>query len=186
MMRLKTIVIAFLLIIQPLEEEHILVYAHEGEDTGHKSVDYLGDKDSSTLNPKDLSDFTITGAPRKLRSGRTTRDEKNQVIETNNDNWSFMISIASRHLMVERKLGFPKRREHKKTNNLADHDTTKHAFSKRISLDHITNENSLQELEPSISANYLRKLVRLLRDDYPIRGKPRRKPPINIQAPNKS
>ncbi|KAG7633066.1 hypothetical protein ISN44_As03g031860 [Arabidopsis suecica] len=104
MMRFTIIVIAFLLIIQSLEEEHILVYAHEGEEAGHKSLDYQGDQDSSTLHPKELYD-----APRKVRFGRTTRAEKEQVTAMNNDSWSFKISGASKHLIVERKLGFHKR-----------------------------------------------------------------------------
>ncbi|CAH8267224.1 unnamed protein product, partial [Arabidopsis lyrata] len=116
MMRFTIIVIAFLLIIQSLEEEHVLVYAHEGGEAGHKSLDYLGDQDSLTLHPKEFYD-----APRKLRSGRTTRAEKEQVTAMNNDNWGFKISGASEHLTVERKLGFHKRREQKQTNILADH-----------------------------------------------------------------
>ncbi|KAG7564147.1 hypothetical protein ISN44_As10g009110 [Arabidopsis suecica] len=165
MMRFTIIVIAFLLIIQSLEEEHVLVYAHEGGEAGHKSLDYRGDQDSSTHNPKELYD-----APRKLRSGRTTRAEKEQVTAMNNDNWGFKISG-----------------EHKQTNILADHDTTKHTFSKKMMIifNDLTKDNSLPKLEPSTSNNNMKKLARLLRDDYPIHSKPRRKPPINNRAPDK-
>ncbi|AEE77635.2 unnamed protein product [Arabidopsis thaliana] len=179
MMRFTIIVIAFLLIIQSLEEEHILVYAHEGGEAGHKSLDYQGDQDSSTLHPKELFD-----APRKVRFGRTTRAEKEQVTAMNNDSWSFKISGASKHLIVERKLGFHKRREHKQTNILADHDTTKNTFCKKMMI--IVNDlTSLPTLEPSTSTNDMEKLARLLRDDYPIYSKPRRKPPVNNRAPDK-
>ncbi|KAL9293312.1 Root meristem growth factor 4 [Arabidopsis thaliana] len=162
MMRFTIIVIAFLLIIQSLEEEHILVYAHEGGEAGHKSLDYQGDQDSSTLHPKELFD-----APRKVRFGRTTRAEKEQVTAMNNDSWSFKISG-----------------EHKQTNILADHDTTKNTFCKKMMI--IVNDlTSLQTLEPSTSTNDMEKLARLLRDDYPIYSKPRRKPPVNNRAPDK-
>ncbi|KAG7559321.1 hypothetical protein ISN45_Aa05g009170, partial [Arabidopsis thaliana x Arabidopsis arenosa] len=163
-------------------EEHVLVYAHEGGEAGHKSLEYSGDEDSSTNNPKELYD-----APRKLRSGRTTRAEKEQVTAMNNDNWSFKISGASKHLIVERKLGFHKRREHKQTNILADHDTTKYTFCKKMMIifNDLTKDNSLPKLEPSTSNNNMKKLARLLRDDYPIHSKPRRKPPINNRAPDK-
>ncbi|CAN8265847.1 unnamed protein product [Cochlearia groenlandica] len=40
MNRLKTIFLAFLIIIQALEEDHILVYAHQGGEAGHKSLHY--------------------------------------------------------------------------------------------------------------------------------------------------
>ncbi|AEE77634.1 root meristem growth factor-like protein [Arabidopsis thaliana] len=162
MMRFTIIVIAFLLIIQSLEEEHILVYAHEGGEAGHKSLDYQGDQDSSTLHPKELFD-----APRKVRFGRTTRAEKEQVTAMNNDSWSFKISG-----------------EHKQTNILADHDTTKNTFCKKMMI--IVNDlTSLPTLEPSTSTNDMEKLARLLRDDYPIYSKPRRKPPVNNRAPDK-
>lgn len=63
----------------------------------------------SIYEPKqELYDFNNIGAPRKLRSSRTRRAKK-QVTATNSDNWSFKISGASKHLMVERNLGFHKR-----------------------------------------------------------------------------
>ncbi|CAA0384179.1 Root meristem growth factor 4 [Arabidopsis thaliana] len=162
MMRFTIIVIAFLLIIQSLEEEQILVYARKGREACHKSLDYQGDQDSSTLHPKELYD-----APRKVRFGRATRAEKEQVTAMNNDSWSFKISG-----------------EHKQTNILADHDTTKNTFCKKMMI--IVNDlTSLPTLEPSTSTNDMEKLARLLRDDYPIHSKPRRKPPVNNRAPDK-
>ncbi|CDY45905.1 BnaAnng07860D [Brassica napus] len=107
MMRFTIIAVAFLIIIHALKDDHILVYAHEGGDAGHKSLDYRGDKDSH--------DFTSTGAPRKLRPGRTMRTtvviaEKEKVRATNNHDLSIKISSgASKQLKVERKLGFHKR-----------------------------------------------------------------------------
>ncbi|KAL0792578.1 hypothetical protein Bca101_063955 [Brassica carinata] len=164
MMRFTIIVVAFLLIIQALEDDHILVYAHEGGYAGHKSLDYRGDKDSSTLHPKDLTD---TGAPRKLRPGRTMRTtvviaEKEKVRATNNDDLSIKISSG----------------EHKTTNTLADPGTTKH-------IDDLTNGNSLPKLELFSSAKDMKKLARLLRSDYPIHSKPRGKPPVHNRAPDK-
>ncbi|XP_010514681.1 PREDICTED: root meristem growth factor 4-like [Camelina sativa] len=181
MMRFTTIVLAFLLIIQSVEEEHVLVYAHEGGEPSHKSVDYRGDQDSSTLHPQVSYDV----APRKLRSGRTARAEKKQVTAMNNDNWSFKMSASSEHLTVGCKLGFHKRREHKQTNVLADIDTTKHKSCQKMMtiVNYLTIDNSLSRLEPSTSAKNMKKLARLLRNDYPIHSKPRRKPPINNQTP---
>ncbi|XP_023638849.1 root meristem growth factor 4 [Capsella rubella] len=181
MMRVTTIVIAFLLIIQSLEEEHVLVYAHEGREAGHKSLAYHRDQDSSKQHPQVLYEF----APRKLRSGRTTRAEKKQ--ETaNNNTWSFKMLAASKDLTAGRKLGFHKRREHKETNVLADHDTTKHTSCKKTMtiVNDLANRNSLSRLEPSTSAKDIKKLARFLRSDYPTRGKPRREPPINNRAPD--
>ncbi|KAL0827969.1 hypothetical protein Bca101_051647 [Brassica carinata] len=86
-----------------------------GGDADHKSLYYRGDEDSSTLHPKDSHDFTNTGAPRKLRPGRTMSTtvviaKKEKVRATNNDDLSIKISPgASKQLMVERKLGFHKR-----------------------------------------------------------------------------
>ncbi|CAF1920574.1 unnamed protein product [Brassica oleracea] len=183
MMRFTIIVVAFLSIIQTLED-HILVYAHEGGDADHKSLYYRGDEDSSTLHPKDPHDFTNTGAPRKLRPGRTMSTtvviaKKEKVRATNNDDLSIKISPgASKQLMVERKLGFYKRREHKKTNILADLGTTKH-------IDDLTNGNSLPKRELFSSAKDMKKLARLLRSDYPIHSKPRGKPPVHNRAPDK-
>ncbi|CAN7003859.1 unnamed protein product, partial [Brassica oleracea var. botrytis] len=183
MMRFTIIVVAFLSIIQTLED-HILVYAHEGGDADHKSLYYRGDEDSSTLHPKDSHDFTNTGAPRKLRPGRTMSTtvviaKKEKVRATNNDDLSIKISPgASKQLMVERKLGFHKRREHKKTNILADLGTTKH-------IDDLTNGNSLPKRELFSSAKDMNKLARLLRSDYPIHSKPRGKPPVHNRAPDK-
>lgn len=54
-----------------------------------------------------------------------------------------------------------------------------------IIVNDLTNDNSLPKLEPSTPTNDMKKLVRLLRDDYPIYSKPRRKPPINNRAPDK-
>ncbi|XP_024006853.1 root meristem growth factor 4 [Eutrema salsugineum] len=114
MMRFTIIIIlAFLLITQALEEDHILVYAHEGGDAGHKSLDYREDKDTSTLHRKELYEFSNIGAPRKLRARRTTRTkvaraEKKHLMATYNDNWSLKMSG-----------------DYKKTNLLADLDTTK-------------------------------------------------------------
>ncbi|XP_010425776.1 PREDICTED: root meristem growth factor 4-like [Camelina sativa] len=182
MMRFTTIVVAFLLIIQSLEEEHVLlVYAHEGGEAGHRSLDYREDQDSSTLHPQVLYNV----APRKLRSGRTVRAEKKQVTAMNNDNWSFKMSASSEHLTVGHKLGFHKRREHKQTNVLADIDTTKHTSCQKMMtiVNYPTIDNSLSRLEPSTSAKNMKKLARLLRNDYPIHSKPRRKPPINNQTP---
>ncbi|CAN7045159.1 unnamed protein product [Brassica rapa subsp. trilocularis] len=176
MMRFTIIAVAFLIIIQALKDDHILVYAHEGGDAGHKSLDYRGDKDSH--------DFTSTGAPRKLRPGRTMRTtvviaEKEKVRATNNDDLSIKISSgASKQLKVERKLGFHKRRELKKTNILADLGTTKH-------IDDLTNGNSLPKRELFSSAKDMKKLARLLRSDYPIHSKPRGKPPVHNRAPDK-
>lgn len=63
----------------------------------------------SIYEPKqELYDFNNIVAPRKLRSSRTRRAKK-QVTATNSDNWSFKISGASKHLIVERNLGFHKR-----------------------------------------------------------------------------
>ncbi|RID76430.1 hypothetical protein BRARA_B03400 [Brassica rapa] len=175
-MRFTIIAVAFLIIIHALKDDHILVYAHEGGDAGHKSLDYRGDKDSH--------DFTSTGAPRKLRPGRTMRTtvviaEKEKVRATNNHDLSIKISSgASKQLKVERKLGFHKRREHKKTNILADLGTTKH-------VDDLTNGNSLQKGELFSSAKDMKKLARLLRSDYPIHSKPRGKPPVHNRAPDK-
>ncbi|CAH8361668.1 unnamed protein product [Eruca vesicaria subsp. sativa] len=182
-MNLTSIVLAFLIIIQALEEDHILLYAHEGGDAGHKSLDYK-DKDSSTLHPKDSHHFTSTGAPRKLRSCRTMRTtvaraEKEKVRAMNNDDLSIKISSgASKHLMVERKLGFHKRRENKKTNIFGDLDTSKH-------IDDLTNANSLPEREQFSSDIDMKKLSRLLRSDYPIHSKPRGKPPVHNRDPDK-
>ncbi|XP_018438718.2 protein GOLVEN 3-like [Raphanus sativus] len=184
MMRFTIIVVAFLIIIQALEDDHILVYAHEGGDAGHKkSLDYFGDKYTSTLHPKDSHDFTNSGAPRKLRSGRTmrttvARDEKEKVRAMNNDDWSIKISSgASKHLMVERKIGFHKRREHKKIKIFGDFDTTKH-------IDDLTTANSLPKRELFFSED-MKKLARLLRSDYPIHSKPRGKLPVHNRAPDK-
>ncbi|KAJ0245445.1 Protein GOLVEN 3 [Hirschfeldia incana] len=185
MLRFTIIVVAFLIIIQALQDDHILVYAHEGGDADLKSLDYPGDKDSSTLHPKDSHDFTNTGGPRKLRPGRTMKitvviAEMEKVRARNNDDLSIKISSgASKHLMVERKLGFQKRREHKKTNTLADLDTTKH-------IDDLTNGNSVPKGEVLCSsAKDIKKLARLLRGDYPIHSKPRGNPPVHNRAPAK-
>ncbi|CDY35778.1 BnaC02g38160D [Brassica napus] len=166
MMRFTIIVVAFLSIIQTLED-HILVYAHEGGDADHKSLYYRGDEDSSTLHPKDPHDFTNTGAPRKLRPGRTMSTtvviaKKEKVRATNNDDLSIKISPG----------------EHKKTNILADLGTTKH-------IDDLTNGNSLPKRELFSSAKDMKKLARLLRSDYPIHSKPRGKPPVHNRAPDK-
>ncbi|XP_033141326.1 root meristem growth factor 4-like isoform X2 [Brassica rapa] len=187
MMRFTIIAVAFLIIIHALKDDHILVYAHEGGDAGHKSLDYRGDKDSH--------DFTSTGAPRKLRPGRTMRTtvviaEKEKVRATNNHDLSIKISSgASKQLKVERKLGFHKRREHKKTNILADLGTTKVGLVKPslryLHVDDLTNGNSLQKGELFSSAKDMKKLARLLRSDYPIHSKPRGKPPVHNRAPDK-
>ncbi|CAH8363140.1 unnamed protein product [Eruca vesicaria subsp. sativa] len=108
MMRFTIIILSFLIIIQALEEDRILVYAHEGGGAGHKSLD------TSIPHPKELYDFTNIAAPRKLRYGRTMRTavaraQKEPVRSTNNDEWSLKISGASKHLMVQRKLWFHKR-----------------------------------------------------------------------------
>ncbi|XP_018479361.1 protein GOLVEN 3-like [Raphanus sativus] len=113
MARFTITILSFLIIIQALEEDRILVYAYEGGDAGHKSLDYLGDKDTSILHPKESYDFTNIAAPRKLRFGRTmratvARTKKEQVKVTNNDEWILKIS-----------------EEHKTTNILAELDTTK-------------------------------------------------------------
>ncbi|KAJ4868257.1 Root meristem growth factor 4 [Raphanus sativus] len=162
---------------------------------------------------KDSHDFTNSGAPRKLRSGRTmrttvARDEKEKVRAMNNDDWSIKISSgASKHLMVERKIGFHKRsksssfkwkpkkkktsgrfvafyddyrgpaREHKKIKIFGDFDTTKH-------IDDLTTANSLPKRELFFSED-MKKLARLLRSDYPIHSKPRGKLPVHNRAPDK-
>lgn len=48
-----------------------------------------------------------------------------------------------------------------------------------------TNDESLPKFELSTSAKDMKKLARLLRNDYQIHSKPRRKPPINNRAPDK-
>ncbi|KAL0737791.1 hypothetical protein Bca4012_014001 [Brassica carinata] len=109
MMRFTSIILSFLIIIQALQDDRILVYAHEGGDAGHKSLD------TSILHPKESYDFTNIATPRKLMYGRTMRTalaiaKKEQVRVTYNVEWILKISGGSRHLMVERKLGgFDKR-----------------------------------------------------------------------------
>ncbi|CAN6876479.1 hypothetical protein HID58_076969 [Brassica napus] len=108
MMRFTTIILSFLIIIQALGEDRILVYAHEGGYAGHKSPD------TSILHPKESYDFANISAPRKLMYGRTMRTalaraKKEQVRAINNDEWISKISGGSKHLMMERKVGFHKR-----------------------------------------------------------------------------
>ncbi|KAG2283861.1 hypothetical protein Bca52824_055081 [Brassica carinata] len=213
MMRFTIIVVAFLSIIQTLED-HILVYAHEGGDADHKSLYYRGDEDSSTLHPKDSHDFTNTGAPRKLRPGRTMSTtvviaKKEKVRATNNDDLSIKISPgASKQLMVERKLGFHKRSKSssfkwkpkkKKPSGrfVAFYDdyrgpAREHKKTNILAdlgttkhIDDLTNGNSLPKRELFSSAKDMNKLARLLRSDYPIHSKPRGKPPVHNRAPDK-
>ncbi|EOA25713.1 hypothetical protein CARUB_v10019071mg [Capsella rubella] len=172
MMRVTTIVIAFLLIIQSLEEEHVLVYAHEGREAGHKSLAYHRDQDSSKQHPQVLYEF----APRKLRSGRTTRAEKKQ--ETaNNNTWSFKMLAASKDLTesIRRPMYW------QIMTPLRFHTSCKKTMT---IVNDLANRNSLSRLEPSTSAKDIKKLARFLRSDYPTRGKPRREPPINNRAPD--
>ncbi|KAL0685703.1 hypothetical protein Bca4012_052551 [Brassica carinata] len=185
-----------------------------GGDADHKSLYYRGDEDSSTLHPKDSHDFTNTGAPRKLRPGRTMSTtvviaKKEKVRATNNDDLSIKISPgASKQLMVERKLGFHKRSKSssfkwkpkkKKPSGrfVAFYDdyrgpAREHKKTNILAdlgttkhIDDLTNGNSLPKRELFSSAKDMNKLARLLRSDYPIHSKPRGKPPVHNRAPDK-